>query len=164
MSLLSWPPNFTLAELIYSQTAKRLGIPNMPTQGQAEKLREMATNVLQPARNALGRIRVTSGYRSPTLNASLGGTAKRSDHMATYKGDVLVVAADVVAIDVTNLLLFRWLWVHVPWSRLIWEYGGAWVHVSYGEDRKGRTPLRTGDGPNEAKYIPLAMEPGEFNG
>ena len=109
MSLLSWPPNFTLAELIYSQTAKRLGIPNMPTQGQAEKLREMATNVLQPARNALGRIRVTSGYRSPTLNASLGGTAKRSDHMATYKGDVLVVAADVVAIDVTNLLLFRWL-------------------------------------------------------
>ena len=49
----------------------------------------------------------------------------------------------------------------MPWSRLIWEYGGAWVHVSYGEDRKGRTPLRTGDGPNEAKYIPLAMEPGE---
>jgi len=163
-ALMSWPPNFTLQELTYSQTAKRLGIPNQPTQTQAERLRELASDVLQPARNALGRIRITSGYRSPTLNASLPGTAQRSDHMAIYKGETLIVAADIVALESSQLKLFRWLWVHVPWSRLIWEYGGAWIHVSYGEDRRGRTPVRTGEGPKEAKYISLAMEPGAFNG
>jgi len=157
-----WPNNFSLAELIYSNTAKRKGIVNSPTQKQAERLREFAWQVLQPARDALGRVRVDSGYRSPQLNIALGGS-ERSDHMIRYKGESMTVAADVRPIDVDLLMLFRWLWQHAPWSRLIWEFG-SWVHVSFGEDSKGRTPLRTGSGPKEAKYVALAMRPEDFTG
>ena len=158
----AWPANFSLAELKFSTVAIRKGIVNTPTQKQAERLREFAWEVLQPARDALGRIRVDSGYRSPSLNAAVGGSVG-SDHLIRYKRESMTCAADLVSIDADLLTLFRWLWRHAPWSRLIWEYG-EWVHVSFGEDRQGRVPLRTGHGPTEDKYVRLAMRPEDFNG
>ena len=42
--------NFSLAELVKSQTAERKGIPNKPTDGQIEALVMLCENILQPVR------------------------------------------------------------------------------------------------------------------
>ena len=56
--------NFTLQELIKSDTAIRLGIDNNPNADQIEKLKELSENILQPVRDQFGRVKVTSGFRS----------------------------------------------------------------------------------------------------
>ena len=56
--------NFTLLELIKSDTAVRKGINNNPNAGQIEKLKNLCENILQPVRDHFGRVKVTSGFRS----------------------------------------------------------------------------------------------------
>lgn len=65
--------NFTLNELIRSNSALRLGIDNTPTEEGVQKLIRIANSVLQPIRNSLGPLRITSAYRSPELNTAIGG-------------------------------------------------------------------------------------------
>ena len=67
--------NFTLQELIKSDTALRLNMDNTPTKEGIIKLRLLAANLLQPIRNELGSIRITSGYRSPALSQAIGSSA-----------------------------------------------------------------------------------------
>ena len=59
--------NFTLQELIKSDTAIRLDINNNPNSGQIEKLKALCENILQPVRDHFGRVKVTSGFRSEQL-------------------------------------------------------------------------------------------------
>ena len=56
--------NFSLQELIKSDTAIRLDINNNPNAGQIEKLKALCENILQPVRYHFGRVKVTSGFRS----------------------------------------------------------------------------------------------------
>ena len=55
--------NFTLQELIKSDTAIRLDINNNPNSGQIEKLKALCENILQPVRDHFGRVKVTSGFQ-----------------------------------------------------------------------------------------------------
>ena len=59
--------NFSLQELIKSDTAIRLDINNNPNSGQIEKLKALCENILQPVRDHFGRVKVTSGFRSEQL-------------------------------------------------------------------------------------------------
>jgi uncharacterized protein YcbK (DUF882 family) len=68
--------NFTLAEL----TATKTGLPNALPKHLEPNLRALAENVLQPTRDALGAVKVTSAYRSPAVNSKVGG-AKTSQHV-----------------------------------------------------------------------------------
>ena len=66
---------FTLKEMTYSDTAKKYGIDNTPTQGVIEHLNELM-DFLDPLREAWGSpITVTSGYRSAYLNSKVGGSS-----------------------------------------------------------------------------------------
>ena len=67
--------NFTLQELIKSDTALRLGINNEPSKEGILKLTLLATNLLQPLRDTIGSIRVSSGYRSPKLSEVIGSSS-----------------------------------------------------------------------------------------
>jgi zinc D-Ala-D-Ala carboxypeptidase len=60
--------NFTLQELIKSDTAIRLNIDNNPNGDQIDKLKQLCENVLQPVRDQFGRVKVTSGFRSLEKN------------------------------------------------------------------------------------------------
>ena len=60
--------NFSLQELIKSDTAIRLDINNNPNSGQIEKLKALCENILQPVRDHFGRVKVTSGFRSEPPN------------------------------------------------------------------------------------------------
>ena len=50
--------NFSLQELIKSDTAIRKGINNNPSSGQIEKLKDLCENILQPVRDHFGRVKL----------------------------------------------------------------------------------------------------------
>jgi hypothetical protein len=66
--------HFTLEEMIASQTASRLGINNIPSISQIERLKRVA-GVMEEVRKVLGNkpIFISSGYRNPQVNAAVGG-------------------------------------------------------------------------------------------
>ena len=79
--------NFTLSEMISSQTATRLGIDNTPNDDQIENLKELCEKVLQPIRDKFGPVRVTSGLRVPELNTAIGGSGS-SQHCKGEAADI----------------------------------------------------------------------------
>jgi hypothetical protein len=117
-------PNFYLHELTASQAAERFGLDNTPGPAVLENLRILAAR-LEQVRAALGhpRILVSSGYRSPAVNARVGGS-KASAHL---KG----LAADFIAPDFGTPLQVCHALVH-PRVSLVFDqliYEGTWVHL-----------------------------------
>ncbi len=77
--------NFWLSEFTYSRTAIAAGLSNKPSAAQLAMIRWVATNVAQPIRDLVkGPVRIDSGFRSPKVNAAVGGEEK-SFHQ--YTGD-----------------------------------------------------------------------------
>lgn len=124
--------NFSLEELISSETARKRGINNTPSESIKNSLIKLTEDILQPIRDRYGKpIKVTSGYRSPQLNKIIGG-AKTSQHMY---GE----AADLKASDGDNRKLFNLILEMIKSGEItvgqcIWEYGTKqqprWVHIS----------------------------------
>tara|TARA_R100001510_G_scaffold38015_1_gene34352 strand:- start:1049 stop:1546 length:498 start_codon:yes stop_codon:yes gene_type:complete len=129
--------NFTLSELTKSNTATRLGISNTPDKEGIHKLRLLATELLQPLRNAVGALRVTSGYRSESLNTAIGGSNK-SQHTKCEAVDLQFVKRG----KMDNMKIFNAIINHaLEFDQLILEFGGAtaekdsdnpdWIHLSW---------------------------------
>ena len=120
--------HFTLAEMVRSETASRAGLSNLPTEQRIlDNLKALCAHVLDPLREALGPVHVLSGYRSPAVNAMIGG-ASSSQHL---DGE----AADVTVSGHTLDEVFAWLrnLQNTPFDQVIREFPpGGWVHVSYG--------------------------------
>ena len=68
--------NFTLSEITKSNTAKRLGINNAPDKEHLKNMQVLIRDLIQPMRDAIGPIRISSGYRNPHLNRAIGGSTK----------------------------------------------------------------------------------------
>lgn len=128
--------NLTLREAITSQTAERKGLSNTPSQATIETMKITAGKVFQPVRDHFGKpIRVSSFYRSPAVNAAVGGS-KTSQHRT----------GEAIDMQGTNGLknseIFNYIRKNLDFDQLIWEYGTAkepaWVHVSYTTKRKNR--------------------------
>lgn len=130
--------HFTIDELCRSDTARSRGIDNTPTEEVRKNLTALVGNVLDPLREWYGKpIYVNSGYRCPALNKAVGGVAN-SQHLTGQAADI----------DVNDRAENRKLMKHIEdsldFDQLIWENGGAWVHVSYRADgRNRRQVLRT---------------------
>ena len=79
--------NFSLPELTKSDTAIRKGIDNEPNADQIDKLKALCENILQPVRDQFGRVKVTSGYRSPELCVAIGSslTSQHSNSLLVTK-------------------------------------------------------------------------------
>lgn len=131
--------NFTLDELTYSDTAKKLNIDNTPTQDEYECLKYLCENLLQPLRDMLCKpIIINSGYRGPKLNKAVNG-ASTSQHC---KGQ----AADIEIKGMSNYDLACLIRDNFLFDQLILEYANnldndinsGWVHVSLkkGDNRK----------------------------
>ena len=97
--------NFTLQELTKSDTAIRLNIHNEPNGDQIDKLKQLCENVLQPVRDQFGRVKVTSGYRSPELCRAIG-SSENSQHAKAEAADFEVLGVDnAEAVSYTHLTL-----------------------------------------------------------
>lgn len=117
---------FTIAELCRSQTADKYGINNRCKVEHVERLTDLINNILDPLRQAYGKpIQVNSGFRSPELNAKVGG-ASGSQHT---KGE----AADITAGSrEENRKLFNLIQqLGLPYDQLIDEKNFSWIHVSH---------------------------------
>jgi hypothetical protein len=122
--------NFTLGEMTKSETALRHGLDNTPGEAETRALRLLCEKVLQPVRDRFGTgTKVFSGYRSPEVNAAVGGSAT-SDHC---KGE----AADIEVPGLDNAVLAQWIKANLEYTQLILEFytpgipNSGWVHVSY---------------------------------
>lgn len=128
--------NLTLQEAITSQTAQRKGLDNTPSKSTINVMILTAEKVFQPVRDHFGvPIRVSSFYRSPAVNAAVGGS-KTSQHRTGEAIDMQGTNG------LTNAEIFNWIRKNLDFDQLIWEYGNstepAWVHVSYTAKRKNR--------------------------
>lgn len=122
--------NFTLEEMVASSTAAKLRIANNPNQEQIDCLQALCENVLQPLRNSLGMIRVTSGYRCPELCVAIGSTSN-SRH-------TLGQAADIKSPSYPCWQVAKWIINNVTWDGLIYETPNlqtCWIHVSYDKNK-----------------------------
>lgn len=115
---------FTIEELTASGYAARHGVNNIPGPIEMENLKHTALQ-LDRVRALLGcPVLISSGYRSPTVNAAIGGS-KTSQHMLGQAVDFTAPNfgyPEYIARAVANS--------HIPFDQLILEYG-QWVHISF---------------------------------
>jgi len=77
--------NFRLSEFAVSSRFPTLA--TLPTGKQAQEVERGVRDILQPLRNRVGALHISSGYRPPALNRAIGG-ADHSDHMTGAAVDV----------------------------------------------------------------------------
>lgn len=142
-------PNFQLFEFTRSRMAKSRGIPNRITEDHIiANLRKLSMQVLEPVRVLAGMpIRITSGYRSPALNAAVGGVTE-SQHLfgeaadITIRGDMVVLAQNIAAS------------ADIPFDQCILEEReragrttlgrwSRWIHLSYRAHGSNRREVLT---------------------
>lgn len=114
-------PNFSLSEFVYSKTARRLKIKEqyyLPFQ-VVENIENLCVNVLQPLRNKVGRIDISSGYRCDRLNKALKGSIN-SQHMTGCAADFFCRDFNF-AIDCLKLMEFDQLIVYQSFLHISYE-------------------------------------------
>lgn len=132
--------HFDLSEFVTSQEAARRGIDNTPSLEVVDNLRWIAS-LMEEVRELLGvPILISSGYRCPKLNSSIGGATNSQhvqglavDFIAPKFGDPYEVAS---AISRST----------IQYDQLIHEYG-RWVHISISDTprRQDLSIFRRGD-------------------
>lgn len=134
-------PNFTLEELIVSPTAKRLGLPNTPSQEHIANMKYVCEKILEPVRAHFGKpVQINSSYRAPAVNKAVGGS-KTSQHS---NGE----AVDFEIPGISNKTVADWVADNLEFDQVILEFYNAkdgansgWVHASIkrnGQNRKQR--------------------------
>ena len=145
--------NFSLQELIKSDTAIRKGINNNPNSGQIEKLKALCENILQPVRDHFGRVKVTSGFRSEELCIAIGSSVN-SQHAKAEAADFEVMGTD-------NAELADWIYKNLDFDQLILEFytpgepNSGWIHCSWVADQPRKQFLHAFKSEGKTKYKPV---------
>jgi zinc D-Ala-D-Ala carboxypeptidase len=131
-----------LSEVTRSESAKRKGISNMPTEAHIANFKLLAEKIFEPIRNHFRcPIIISSGYRSKELNAAIGGSLT-SQHC---QGEAIDIDMDGTPNGVTNRMVFDYIKENLYFDQLIYEFGDAknpdWVHVSYKSTGKQRKQI-----------------------
>tara|TARA_R110002051_G_scaffold66664_2_gene120728 strand:- start:602 stop:1057 length:456 start_codon:yes stop_codon:yes gene_type:complete len=124
-------------EGVYSVTAIRRGIDNIPNAEQLTNMELIADNVFEPLRHWVGGpIKINSFFRCPELNKAIGGSSK-SQHC---KGQAIDID-DTFGI-MTNAEMYHWIKENLEFDQMIWEFGDDnnpnWIHISYVSPSKNR--------------------------
>ena len=126
--------NFTITELVKSDTAERQGINNTPDINSLDNLLELVFYVLQPLRDKLGKpMIITSGFRSKKVNELVGGVSN-SQHLYGQ-------AADFVVNGMTPAQVVEFIKKSgVEFDQCIDE--GSWTHISFNKGHNRRQVLK----------------------
>jgi hypothetical protein len=124
--------HFSLDEATYSETAVRMGIPNLPSEVQLANMKHAAEG-MEKIRDILGgkSIHVNSWLRLPDVNVAVGGS-KISSHMDGFAidficgsfGDPLTVCKAIASSG-------------LKFDQMIHEYA-RWTHVSFAPEMRGQ--------------------------
>lgn len=144
--------NFSLDEFTRSETAARHGfVVTVEADSDVYRnLERLCREILQPVRDALGAVHISSGYRPERLNTLIGGSST-SQHLYGQAADLDIPGH--AALDVA-----RWIEAHAPFDQLIHEFG-RWVHVSVateGTAARGQT-LTAVLVEGKTRYVPGLM-------
>ena len=146
--------NFVLSEIIRSSTAKRLNINNEPSKKHLQNLSLLITNLIQPMRDAIGPIRISSGYRNPALNRAIGGSHK-SQHC---KGEALDIQfwkeGKMCNKEIYDYILNS----NMEFDQMINEFDFSWIHISLkkkGNRKQVLEAYKDEDGDTEYKYADI---------
>tara|TARA_R100001594_G_scaffold11802_1_gene26427 strand:+ start:1006 stop:1503 length:498 start_codon:yes stop_codon:yes gene_type:complete len=154
--------NFTLHELTRSNVGTRLGLNNEPTKDGVHKLTVMVNSLIQPIRDKLGPIRITSAYRSPEINMAIGGSPN-SQHCRYEAIDCQYVYKN----KMDNIKIYNTLReLNLDFDQCILEFGDAtetsdpnypsWIHLSYKIcDNRQEVLVAYKNKNNKTKYRPL---------
>jgi zinc D-Ala-D-Ala carboxypeptidase len=145
--------NFSLEEMVKSETALRHDMENKPGPDEMNNLLQLCANVLQPVRDHYQKgVKVNSGYRSPDVNAKVGGS-RTSDHC---RG----MAADIEIPGIANADLAKWIKENLSYTQLILEFytpgvlDSGWVHVSYDPANLKKQDLTATKKDGKTVYLP----------
>lgn len=122
--------NFKYWEFVSSITAVRHGIANVPTEAEWKNIEYLVKEVVQPLREKVGAIDISSGFRCKKLN-DLAGSSDTSFHRRGAAVDLEPKECSLAALlQIAN---------DMEYSEMIAEYfPHGWVHIAYiqGDTRK----------------------------
>jgi zinc D-Ala-D-Ala carboxypeptidase len=124
-------PNFSLEQLTHSETAERERIDNTPAAEIVENLRLLAQGLEQVRMLTGFPLEISSGYRSPELNARVGG-AKSSQHT---RGQAADFTCDAFGPPLDVIRAIRGS--DIDFDQCILEYA-RWVHISFSAAPRGK--------------------------
>jgi len=145
--------NFSLQELTKSDTAIRKGIDNEPNADQIDKLKTLCEKILQPVRDQFGRVKVTSGFRSPELCVAIGSSLTSQHSKAE--------AADFEVLGVDNAEVADWVHRNCETDQLILEFytpgepNSGWIHASYVPFQRRAQYMRAYREDGKVRYKPI---------
>jgi uncharacterized protein YcbK (DUF882 family) len=126
-------PNFTLDELIASQTAARKGLDNTPNATEVANLVRVAA-LLEEVRALLNKpILINSGFRSKPVNDAVG-SRDTSQHRIGCAADIRVTG--MTPREVVEACIKA----NIGYDQIIEEFG-SWTHISV-PDSPSRPPRR----------------------
>ena len=106
-------------------TEKELGIENASAIIK-KNMEQLVNNILDPLREKVGAIRITSGYRTPAYNKQIGG-ATNSQHCKGEAVDIFPLEKDID--DVFAMIIREFKYDQVIIERN--SRGSRWIHISY---------------------------------
>lgn len=122
--------HFTLEELCASQTADRLGIDNTPPGSVVINLTKTAHGLEMIRALVQCPVVVSSGYRSPKVNAAVG-SKPTSQHITGNAADISAPGFGPAKKLMEAIYKQR---ATIKYDQLLLEFagnGGGWVHVSW---------------------------------
>ena len=135
--------NFSMSELIHSDTAIKHNINNMPDINSLDCMLNLIVYCLQPVRDLLKKpMIITSGFRNAQVNNLVGGAVDNygnpiSQHCKGQAADFVVTGMTVQqiidAIKKSN----------IEYDQLINEYN-KWVHISFVKGRNRKSSFKIG--------------------
>ena len=147
--------HITLKEALRSNTARRLGIENMPDNDTLITMQITAEHIFEPLRNNFNEpIYISSFYRSPELNTAIGGSS-RSQHCLGEAIDI-----DDVYSKANNADFFNYIKDKLEFDQLILEFyrdnepTSGWIHCSYSSNANRQQSLRAFREDGKVNYKP----------
>ena len=149
--------NFTLQEFTKSVSAIRNGIDNSPNAEHIRNIQLLVKYVLQPLREGLNKpIRITSGYRSESLNKLIKGS-KRSQHC---KGQAADLQFRVDGVMDNKAIWDKVIELGLPFDQMINEFEFSWIHISYNHEHNRKSLLEAYKENGRTKYKYHTIERG----
>ena len=126
---------FILAEFLYSDTANKHQVTNIPCDEELlavlNNINALVDNVLDPLRAMIARpIIITSGYRCQRVNELVGGS-KTSQHLLGKAADFHVQGYTPQQMD----MIYRTMQMYYDFDQLIFYPSKNIIHVSWNGDK-----------------------------